>query len=142
MSELSKEDKNYCYRMGYDAEVNGASENNCHFSIFSSAEKTQEWEKGKSQAVLDKLYKAKNKVLKKNVGRPRTTVEVNREKLIGLRKGMGLKQSDMAEMTGYSLGRIAQFETGILGGVPLSALKDMSKILVVDWRDLLVRDEE
>ena len=139
--ELSKDDKNYCFRMGYDAEVNGASEMNCHFSIFSNPEKTKEWENGKAQAVNDKLNKPVNKVLKKRVGRPGTTVAVNREKLKGLRKAQGLRQVDMAELTGYSMGRISHYETGILGGVPLQALKDMSKILGVDWRDLLDRDE-
>lgn len=34
------------FRLGYDAAVNGSSETNCHFSIFSSPEKTKEWERG------------------------------------------------------------------------------------------------
>ena len=134
---MNKEDKEYCFRMGYDAEINGVTEDNCHPDIFLDPEKTAEWEMGKALAVKKKLDKPVNEVLKKTAGRPQTTIAVNRDKIRALRKGQGLRQVDMAVMTGYSLGRIAQFETGCRGGVPLSALKDISKVLGVDWRELL-----
>lgn len=35
-----------CYDLGYDAAVNGANEVNCHFGIFSTRERTSEWERG------------------------------------------------------------------------------------------------
>ena len=37
----------YAYKMGIDCAVNGATETNCHFSIFSSPENTKAWEQGK-----------------------------------------------------------------------------------------------
>lgn len=36
-----------CYELGYDCAVNGANTTNCHFSIFSSPDRTKAWEDGK-----------------------------------------------------------------------------------------------
>lgn len=44
----------HAYKMGYDYEMNGANETNCHFSIFSSKENATAWEAGKREAVQDK----------------------------------------------------------------------------------------
>lgn len=38
---------NKAYWFGFDCERGGANEINCHFSIFSSVEKTKAWERGK-----------------------------------------------------------------------------------------------
>jgi hypothetical protein len=38
------------YDAGYDCEKNGANTINCHYSIFSSKEKMEAWEKGKRDA--------------------------------------------------------------------------------------------
>lgn len=35
------------YKLGYDAAINGPDSENCHFGIFSTPEKTKEWERGK-----------------------------------------------------------------------------------------------
>lgn len=50
----TKKIKDYYYRAGYDCGMNGASEKNCHFSLFSTKDKMQSWERGKSQAIVDK----------------------------------------------------------------------------------------
>lgn len=42
------------YQMGYDAGMNGSNTTNSNFSIFSTPEKTKEWERGKKQAEIDK----------------------------------------------------------------------------------------
>lgn len=44
----------YCEAMGYDAGKNGSNEKNCHFSLFSTPEKTVAWEKGKRRADDEK----------------------------------------------------------------------------------------
>lgn len=36
------------YKAGYDAGKNGPNTENCNFSLFSSSEKTKEWERGNS----------------------------------------------------------------------------------------------
>jgi ribosome modulation factor len=55
--EREKEDiLAYCFDMGYDAEINGATERNCHFSLFSSKEKTKAWEDGKHKAIRESAY--------------------------------------------------------------------------------------
>lgn len=36
----------HAYEMGRDYKLNGASELNCHFSIFSTVEGVEAWEKG------------------------------------------------------------------------------------------------
>ena len=41
-----KRNKAYAYRMGIDCAKNGPSVKNCHFSIFSSRENADEWERG------------------------------------------------------------------------------------------------
>lgn len=43
------------YAMGYDAGKNGSNTTNTHFSIFSTNEKTKEWERGKAAAEKDKI---------------------------------------------------------------------------------------
>jgi len=45
-----KVDEIKAYQMGYDCGTNGASEDNCHFSIFSKPESTKAWEAGKKDA--------------------------------------------------------------------------------------------
>ena len=47
--------QDYAYKMGYDCEMNGATEENCHFSIFSSKENTAAWEDGKRAAAAEKV---------------------------------------------------------------------------------------
>lgn len=44
-----------CYKMGYDAEMNGANQKNCHYSIFNYPEKLEAWEKGKRDAKAKKI---------------------------------------------------------------------------------------
>lgn len=36
-----------CYKGGFDCAVNGATTDNCHFSYFSTPEKSARWEQGK-----------------------------------------------------------------------------------------------
>jgi len=38
------------YNLGWDCQVNGANEENCHFSLFSTPEITKAWEAGKKDA--------------------------------------------------------------------------------------------
>jgi len=45
-----KVEESHAYKMGFDCGTNGANEENCHFSIFSSPENTQAWKKGKADA--------------------------------------------------------------------------------------------
>lgn len=54
LNGIPKSDEKVCFAMGYDSEMNGADEKNCHFSLFSSVERTRAWERGKAQAVKDK----------------------------------------------------------------------------------------
>lgn len=35
-----------CYEMGFDAGLNGANEENCHFSLFATREMTDAWTQG------------------------------------------------------------------------------------------------
>jgi len=44
-----KRSKEYAYKMGKDCAKNGANIKNCHFSIFSSKENTEAWERGKNE---------------------------------------------------------------------------------------------
>jgi len=41
------------FAMGYDCEVNGPNERNCHFSLFAKPEYTKAWEDGKKQAQTE-----------------------------------------------------------------------------------------
>jgi len=43
----------HAYKMGYDCGKNGATEENCHFTIFGTKEGTKEWERGKRDAEND-----------------------------------------------------------------------------------------
>jgi hypothetical protein len=38
------------YRMGRDCAINGPNTTNCNFRLFSSRDKTNEWERGKRDA--------------------------------------------------------------------------------------------
>lgn len=40
-----------CYKMGYDSIITGANVINSAFSLFSSAEKTKAWIKGRDDAL-------------------------------------------------------------------------------------------
>jgi len=50
--------QNYAYQMGYECEKYGTTEENCHFSIFSSKENTAAWEAGKRAAAAEKEAKS------------------------------------------------------------------------------------
>ena len=54
IAEIPKPDEKVCFAMGYDCEMNGADEKNCHFSLFSSPGRTKAWESGKEKARLTK----------------------------------------------------------------------------------------
>ncbi len=43
-------DNKSAYGYGYDCGKNGANTTNCHFSIFSTTETKEAWEKGKKKA--------------------------------------------------------------------------------------------
>ena len=42
------------YDAGYDCGINGPNTTNCHFTYFSTKELTEEWERGKSDAMREK----------------------------------------------------------------------------------------
>lgn len=44
----------YAYSMGRDCGLKGPNETNCHFSIFSRREFTDEWERGKIKGESDR----------------------------------------------------------------------------------------
>lgn len=44
-----KRSKEYAYKMGKDCARNGPTLKNCHFSIFSSRENADAWERGKNE---------------------------------------------------------------------------------------------
>ena len=46
----TKSDESYAYRMGKDSVVNGANITNCHFTLFTSKELTEAWERGVKDA--------------------------------------------------------------------------------------------
>ncbi len=46
-----KRSADYAYQMGWDCEINGATEENCHFSIFSSQENAAAWNAGRRAAA-------------------------------------------------------------------------------------------
>ena len=52
IANIPKSSEETCYAMGYDCGINGATEVNCHFSLFSSKANTRAWETGKKQAEL------------------------------------------------------------------------------------------
>ena len=41
-----KRSKEHAYKIGRDCAKNGANTTNCHFSIFSSRDNADEWERG------------------------------------------------------------------------------------------------
>jgi len=53
MSDLYAAQLAYCEQMGYDCAKNGATEKNCHFGLFPTAEHTKAWERGKAKAERD-----------------------------------------------------------------------------------------
>ena len=67
--------------------------------------------------------------------RPKVSVAVDRELLKKMRKEKGISQEELGLKTGYTQGRIAQFEGG---GVPLKALKKIAEIFEVDYRIFLI----
>lgn len=48
---IPKPDESACFNAGYDCGLNGASDQNCHFSFFSSSQNTTAWENGKRAAI-------------------------------------------------------------------------------------------
>jgi len=50
--EKSKE-----YLAGHDCGLNGPNEKNCHYTLFSTPEKTADWERGKMDGEKDRLFK-------------------------------------------------------------------------------------
>lgn len=50
----SKISKEYAYKMGKNCAKNGANFENCHFSIFSSIENTDEWVRGNNEKSAKK----------------------------------------------------------------------------------------
>jgi hypothetical protein len=59
---MTEEQEKSAYNAGYDAEVNGANTTNCHFSIFSTPEKSKAWEMGRAageQFKVDALRRIK-----------------------------------------------------------------------------------
>ncbi len=51
----NKSDVLHAYEMGVDYRLNGASELNCHFSIFTTVEGVEAWEKGKGGHRADSV---------------------------------------------------------------------------------------
>lgn len=49
------------YSAGYDSEMNGASEQNCHFTLFSSPEMTRAWDAGVREAKRVKAVPGERK---------------------------------------------------------------------------------
>jgi len=45
----------FCYKMGRDYAANGANEENCHFLLLGSQEKTKEWERGRDDAQKERV---------------------------------------------------------------------------------------
>ena len=81
--------------------------------------------------------------LRRPVGRPMTSVAIDRAKLRKLRKEKGLRQQDLARALGYTDARVTQFETGSAGdGIPVAALKVIADTLEVNYRVLMARTKE
>lgn len=55
VNERNSITKSDAYRFGYDCGINGANQTNCNCAIFSSREKTKEWERGKADADSTKV---------------------------------------------------------------------------------------
>jgi len=43
-----------CYELGYDAGLNGATEENCHFGLFASKEMSDSWSEGNKKGKEEK----------------------------------------------------------------------------------------
>jgi len=54
LEKMKAQDKSESYKQGFDCAVNGANTTNCHFTLFSTAENTREWERGKSDGEKEK----------------------------------------------------------------------------------------
>lgn len=78
-------------------------------------------------------------MVKRSVGRPKTTVSINYPLLRQIRIRKGIKQKYIAEVLGYTPARVAQFESGYMG-VPLDALKVISQILGIDHKVLIIKE--
>lgn len=48
------DDEEHAYKMGKDCALNGANTTNCHFTIFSTWQKTIAWEQGQSAGEASK----------------------------------------------------------------------------------------
>lgn len=51
---MKRERQTYEWKMGYDAGFHEPTTENCHFGLFSTPEKTKEWEMGNAQGKEDK----------------------------------------------------------------------------------------
>jgi ribosome modulation factor len=54
MTAQHRVDLEFAEEMGYDCGMNGPSERNCHFAIFSAPEFTKAWESGVKRAEAQK----------------------------------------------------------------------------------------
>lgn len=45
------------YRAGHDAGLNGPNTINCHFRLFSTPEKTKEWERGNKAGAAERIQR-------------------------------------------------------------------------------------
>jgi hypothetical protein len=79
LAEIPKPDEKICFEQGYDCEMNGANETNCHFSLFRSPAHMMAWQRGKEVARLTKrtadslnagVNSAKRRVVKAKVIHP------------------------------------------------------------------------
>jgi len=78
---------------------------------------------------------------KKVLGQTKIPTPVDCTKLRKLREKKGLTQSALAEILVYSEARICQFETGKGGDIPFIVLENIAEILEVDYRELLIEEE-
>ncbi len=60
--------EDYAYQRGYDCEMNVATEENCHFAIFSSKKNTAAWEAGKRAAAKAKTKGQTMKHIRAQIG--------------------------------------------------------------------------
>ena len=78
---------------------------------------------------------------KKVFGQTKIPTAVDCTKLRKLRKEKYPSQCDFGKVLGYSEARICQFETGKGGDIPFIVLENIAEILEVDYRELLVEEE-
>ncbi len=63
MTAKEKQSKSVSWKLGYDAGLNKPNEINCNYAIFSSPEKTKEWEAGNQTGKIDKVIKNLSKTV-------------------------------------------------------------------------------